>query len=50
MKEKESLKERAYTSFGKLVLAPEKTAPVYSNHYPNIKAFPAVIDSASTVK
>lgn len=31
MEEKETLQKKSYTSFGKLILAAEKTAPTFSN-------------------
>ncbi len=33
MEEKELIQRKSYTSFGKLVLADEKTYPIYSNQY-----------------
>ena len=30
--EQENLKKRAYTSFGKMILAEEKTEPIYGTH------------------
>jgi hypothetical protein len=44
MKEKEAMKERAYTSFGRLVMASERTAPMISKEvltigFPNADRF-----------